>query len=109
MATLGKCGLQQVAQLCWNKSHYAAAEIGKLKGYQVITGKPFFKEFVVKLPKPVAEVNEFLLEEYDILGGYDLGQDYPHLKNHMLIAVTETNTKQEIDDLVEGLKQVMEN
>ncbi|HZY45456.1 MAG TPA: aminomethyl-transferring glycine dehydrogenase subunit GcvPA [Anaerolineae bacterium] len=108
MATLGKCGLEQVARLCWHKSHYAAKAIGKLKGYKVITDKPFFKEFVVKLPKPVSEVNEFLLEEFDILGGYDLGQDYPHLKNHMLIAVTETNTQQEIDDLVEGLKQVME-
>jgi glycine dehydrogenase subunit 1 len=108
MATLGKCGIDQVARLCWHKSHYAAKEIGKLKGYKVFTDKPFFKEFTVKLPKPIEEVNEFLLEEYDILGGYDLGQDYPHLKNHMLIAVTETNTKQEIDDLVDGLKQVLE-
>jgi len=44
----------------------------------------------------------------DIIGGYDLGEDYPHLKNHMLIAVTETNNKQEIDDLVTGLKDAAE-
>jgi glycine dehydrogenase subunit 1 len=69
---------------------------------------PFFKEFVVKLPKPIEAVNEFLLDEFDIIGGYDLGPDYPHLKNHMLIAVTETNNKTEIDDLVEGLKEAAE-
>jgi len=108
MATLGKCGLEAVARLCWHKSHYAAKEIEQLEGFKVWDSKPFFKEFVVKLPKPVEAVNEFLLEEFDIIGGYDLGQDYPHLKNHMLMAVTETNNKQEIDDLVTGLKEAAE-
>jgi glycine dehydrogenase subunit 1 len=111
LATLGKCGLEQVARLCYHKSHYAAQQIGKLKGFKVnpqAPDKPFFKEFVVKLNQSVSEVNDFLLDQFDIVGGYDLGQDYPHLKNHMLIAVTETNTRQEIDDLVEGLKQAME-
>jgi glycine dehydrogenase subunit 1 len=105
LATMGKCGLDTVARLCWHKSHYAAKRIGNLKGFSVWNNKPFFKEFVVKMPKPVDAVNEFLLDEFDIIGGYDLGQDYPHLKNHMLIAVTETNNKTEIDDLVEGLKE----
>jgi glycine dehydrogenase subunit 1 len=105
LATMGKCGLEQVARLCWHKSHYAAKRIGALKGYSAWNNKPFFKEFVVKMPQPIAAVNEFLLDEFDIIGGYDLGQDYPHLKNHMLIAVTETNNKTEIDDLVEGLKE----
>jgi glycine dehydrogenase subunit 1 len=108
LATMGKCGLEQVARLCWHKSHYAAQRLGRLQGYRVWNNKPFFKELVVKLPKPVEAVNEFLLDEFDIIGGYDLGQDYPHLKNHMLIAVTETNTKTEIDDLAEGLKEAAE-
>jgi glycine dehydrogenase subunit 1 len=108
MATVGKCGLDAVARLCWHKSHYAAKQIDALNGFKVLSGKPFFKEFVVKLPQPVEAVNEFLLDEFDIIGGYDLGQDYPHLKNHMLIAVTETNNKQEIDDLAAGLKEAAE-
>ena len=108
MATLGRCGLEAVARLCWHKSHYAAKQIGALDGFNVWSSQPFFKEFVIKMPKPIEAVNEFLLEEFDIIGGYDLGQDYPHLKNHMLIAVTETNNKQEIDDLVTGLKEAAE-
>ena len=108
LATMGKCGLEQVARLCYHKSHYAAEHIGKLKGFAVnpqAPNKTFFKEFVVKCPKPVGELNDMLLEEFDIIGGYDLGRDYPALRNHMLIAVTETNTKAEIDDLVDGLKR----
>jgi glycine dehydrogenase subunit 1 len=58
-------------------------------------------------PAPVAEINAFLLE-YGIIGGYDLGQDYPSLRDHMLIAVTEMNTKEEIDLLVEALKEFAE-
>ena len=51
------------------------------------------------------EINEHLLE-HGILGGYDLGQDYPELKNHMLIAVTEMNSTDDIDLLVDVLAEV---
>jgi glycine dehydrogenase subunit 1 len=44
--------------------------------------------------------------EHGVLGGYDLGKDYPALKNHMLIAVTEMNSKQQIDLLVDILSEV---
>ncbi len=50
-------------------------------------------------------MNDHLLD-HDILGGYDLGQDFPQLVNHMLIAVTEMNTRQQIDELVEVLSEV---
>ena len=66
---------------------------------------PFFHEFSVGCPKPVAEINASLLE-HGFLGGYDLGQDYPALRNPMLLAVTEMNTKDEIDALVDVLAEV---
>jgi glycine dehydrogenase subunit 1 len=53
----------------------------------------------------VAEINEHLLE-YEILGGFDLGTVYPELRDHMLVAVTEMNSKDEIDDLAAALKEV---
>jgi len=105
MALLGKNGLQQVAKLCYHKAHYAAAQIGKLDGFSIVNQKPFFHEFMVKCPRPVAEINAALIDE-GIVGGYDLGQDYPHLKDHMLLAVTETNSKAEIDDLVSILESL---
>lgn len=106
MAALGRCGLPKIASLCYHKAHYAAAQIHALKGYEVWRDKPFFKEFVVKCPAPVAEINQYLLEEWEIIGGYDLGRDYPHLADHMLVAVTEVNTREEIDDLVAALEEV---
>jgi glycine cleavage system P protein (glycine dehydrogenase) subunit 1 len=107
LATMGKQGLRAVAELCYHKSHYAAAEIGRLKGFTVNPQRrPFFKEFVVRLPRPPAEVNEMLRERHGIIGGYDLGSDYPHLANHMLLAVTELNTRAAIDRLVDALREI---
>ncbi len=103
LSLMGKYGLRRVAELCYHKAHYAAKQINDLKGFVVDMSKPFFHEFVVKCPRPVSEINQSLIE-HGIIGGYDLGQDYAHLKDHMLVAVTEMNTKDEIDALVEALK-----
>lgn len=103
MVTMGKQGMKKVAELCWHKAHYAAQRIKALPGYEVLDERPFFKEFVVRCPRPVAEVNQFLLEEYGIIGGYDLSQDYEDFDKAMLLCVTEMNTKEDIDDLVDAL------
>ena len=105
MSLLGKGGLRQVAELCYQKAHYAAQQINALPNYFVWENKPFFNEFVVGCPNPIEKINQALLER-DILGGYDLGQEYDSLKDHMLIAVTEMNSRQDIDSLVSTLSEV---
>lgn len=106
MSSLGKHGMKKVAELCWHKSHYAATQLHELDGYMVEMDKPFFKEFVLKCPKPVAEINETLLHDFGIVGGYDLGKGYSGRDKDMLVCVTEMNTKEEIDSLVEALKTI---
>ncbi len=106
MAALGRCGLRQVAELCYHKAHYAADRIDALDGFSVLRDKPFFKEFAVRCPKPVSEINDDLLRRRAIIGGYDLGQTYPDLEDHMLLCVTEMNPRQEIDLLVRTLEEV---
>ena len=102
MALMGKNGLRQVGELNYHKAHYAANEINRLDGYSVDMSKPFFNEFVVACPRPIADINEALLAE-GIIGGYDLGPHYFHLNDRMLLCVTEMNAKEEIDRLVEIL------
>ena len=107
LATLGKQGLRRVAELCYHKSHYAAAEIAKLPNVAInpqAPQRPFFKEFVVQLPRPVTEVNEILLSDFGVIGGFDLGEVFEDHSCHALIAVTETATKADIDRLVDGLR-----
>jgi glycine dehydrogenase subunit 1 len=105
LSLLGQTGLRQVARLCYQKAHYAAEKISRVKGYSICFDTPFFHEFSVCCPRPVSEINDHLLE-HGFIGGYDLGQDYPSLKDHMLVAVTEMNTRDEIDALVSALAEV---
>ncbi len=106
MAAMGRCGLSQVAKLCYHRAHYAAEAISVLDGYTVNLAAPFFNEFRVGCPRPVNEVNEILLDEYGIVGGYDLSQAYPELENQMLLCVTEMNSADEIDALVQALEEL---
>jgi len=99
LTVMGKAGLREVAEQCVSKSCYAYAELLKTGEFEPAFAAPFFREFVVKSKRPVAELNQGLLT-HQILGGYDLGQDYPDLQNHWLVAVTEKRTKAEIDHLV---------
>jgi glycine dehydrogenase subunit 1 len=108
LAALGKSGLRILAELCYHKAHYAAGQIAALDGYEIVGDKPFFQEFVVRCPAAVKAINRFLLEEWGIIGGYDLGRDYAHLENHMLICVTEVFRREEIEALVEALAEAAE-
>jgi glycine dehydrogenase subunit 1 len=105
MSFLGRNGLRQVAELCYHKAHYCADQIASLDGYSLWSDKPFFNEFVVKCPLPASEINAYLLDE-NILGGYDLGREFPELKNHLMVAVTEMNSKEDIDTLTAALEEV---
>jgi glycine dehydrogenase subunit 1 len=106
MAALGKRGIRRLAELCYHKAHYAAQKIAALDGFQVQTDKPFFEEFVVRCPAPAREINEYLLQEWGILGGYDLGQDdTPGMETQMLLCVTETASRSDIDMLAEALDE----
>jgi glycine dehydrogenase subunit 1 len=104
LAAMGKGGLHKAAELCYHKAHYAAARIAELPGFEVLS-EPFFKEFAVRMPLPPAEINAHLLEQ-GIIGGYDLGRVYPELADSMLLCVTEMNTREEIDQLVEVLGEI---
>ena len=104
LSLLGKSGLKELAELNYHKAHYAADRISTVPGFIVNPVQPFFNEFVVHCPAPAEEINEHLLSR-DILGGYDLGLVYPSQKYELLVAVTEMNTRSEIDYMVEVLEE----
>ena len=105
LSLVGKSGLKQVANLCYQKAHYAADVLGHIKGFKVISDVPFFHEFILKCPTSVDTINAHLLEN-DIIGGYDLGKDCDALANHMLLCFTEMTSKDDIDYLASVLEEV---
>jgi glycine dehydrogenase subunit 1 len=107
LSLMGKNGLKKVANLCLCKASYLRQRFadGAAKGFDVTFGNaPIFKEFIVKTPKPPAEINARLAEK-NIIGGLDLGRFYPELANHWLLCVTEVSSKEELDTLLSVLRR----
>ena len=105
LTTLGKSGLKEVSNLCYQKAHYTFEKIKEIPGFKAVFNSPFYDEFLIKCPVKPEKLNEKLLEN-NIIGGLDIGKYYPKLKNAMLFCVTEKNTKEEIDRLVKVLRSL---
>ena len=106
MALLGRDGLRQLARTCHLGAQYLKRRIGELDGYQLVHSAPSFHEFVVRCPRPAAEVVDGVRDETDILAGFDLGRLDPTRADQLLVAVTERRTQEECDELVAALKEV---
>ncbi|MFD1736518.1 aminomethyl-transferring glycine dehydrogenase subunit GcvPA [Bacillus salitolerans] len=101
MTALGKKGVKEIATQNIQKAQYAKQAFEKA-GFNIAYTGPFFNEFVIELPIPAKNAN-LQLAEKGFIGGYDLSRDYSDLENHMLIAITELRTKEEIDQFVKEL------
>ena len=97
MTTMGTKGIKAVAEHCYSKAHYAAEEMAKIAGFELVYGGEFFNEFVTK----ATDVDKVLarLDEEGILGGYPVGDG-------ILWCFTEMNSKADIDELIKILKEV---
>jgi glycine dehydrogenase subunit 1 len=105
LSAVGPAGLKQVASLCLNKTQYAASQIGKLPGFEVVSPQPFFKEFVVRTKKNVNELLQAMASRGLFVGPALEKWDSEH-QDCFLVAVTEKRTKSEIDQLVSAMKDV---
>jgi glycine dehydrogenase subunit 1 len=106
MSLLGKEGLKDVADLCFNKASYARERIKSIPGVQVMESSPTFNEFTVKLPIDAGECVSRMIEQ-GFAAGFPLGRYYEGMENYLLIAVTEKRTKSEIGRLAETLESVI--
>jgi glycine dehydrogenase subunit 1 len=102
LAALGPQGLKETAALCTRKAHYAAERLARVAGARPRFGRPFFKEFALRVEGDVPALLSRMLEA-GYHGGLHLGRWYPALADCLTIAVTEKRTRAEIDGLAEAL------
>src|SRR5699024_8943123 len=107
ITSLGKNGVPQMAYTNMQKARYMKNQLEEA-GFTITFKGAFFNELVVEMERPIKEVNEALLQN-KIIGGYDLSDKYDELNNHMLIAVTEIRSKDEIDHFVKELRDINGN
>ncbi len=103
LETMGKAGLKEVAEQSFHKSHYLADRIVELDGYELFNDKPFVFEFAVNVPGNIVEILD-QANDAGFLAGINVSK-HVNSPNTLLITVTETRTKKEMDDFVDFLKQ----
>lgn len=111
LSLMGPNGMFELGQNIIQKSLYAIEELSKIKG---VKGSRFnnigFKEFVVDFNdtgKTVEEINKKLLNK-GIFGGKDLSKEFPGLGQSALYCVTEVHLKEDIDTLINAIRQIIE-
>lgn len=102
LSSMGKEGIKKVAVHSMSKAHYMAERLSEI-GFDVVNEGAFFHEFVTKSAIP-AQIIMDALEAHNILGGLPLTNC---CENSILWCCTEMNTKEEIDQVIEILKEVM--
>jgi len=98
LAAMGPDGLREVASQCCAKAHYLQSELAKI-GLSPAHSGEFFNEFVTDCPNSEKVLDA--LEKKGFLGGL------PLFGNKILWCATEMNTKEEIDALVEIVKEAL--
>ncbi|MGH8529326.1 MAG: aminomethyl-transferring glycine dehydrogenase subunit GcvPA [Nevskiales bacterium] len=107
MSLLGPDGLERVAASCMANTAELLNKLKRLAGVELLFDGPRFHEAVIRVPKPAAEVLA-RMAQLDVLGGYDLGREYPELGQAMLVCATETKTPEDLDRYVAALSAALE-
>jgi glycine dehydrogenase subunit 1 len=105
MEALGKNGMQIIAENTVRNTQYAIEKLTAAGAKLKFAGK-VFGEFVLELPRDPREVQTELLNQ-KVLCGLPLEFYYPELANCLLVAVTETRTKEQIDDFAAKLAKCL--
>lgn len=109
LALMGPKGMEELGQGIMQRAAYLKELLLEIPGLKLGIEGLVFKEFILNFDetgKTVAQVNKALLEK-EIFGGKDLSEEFPELGQSALYSVTEVHTKEDLDQLVQALKEVL--
>lgn len=111
MSVMGPEGLKEAAKQSMAKSHYMANALAEIPGIKLAYEGTFFNEFVTKIDgNAETKIKEILdaLRDKDILGGLPIAiKESDEETKGILWCATEKVTKEEIDQAVEIVKEVL--
>ncbi len=106
MSLLGFEGLERVAAACHANTRGLSEALGGIDGVYPLFDRPVFHEQVLRLPVPVADALRSLAA-HNLLGGFNLEDDYPELGHALLVCATEMRTEEDIEQYRAKLARVI--
>jgi glycine dehydrogenase subunit 1 len=108
LSLLGEAGFTRLAKLNHVHAVRLAERLRGLSGVSV-TNDTFFNEFTLRLPRAAAPVVEAMAAN-GVLGGVPASRfwpDRPELADLLIVAVTETNTEEDMDAFAAALREAL--
>jgi glycine dehydrogenase subunit 1 len=105
LSWLGPEGLRELGETCLALGRYARERLQQAGFELVFPERTTFKEFAVRVGRPVAEVVTEARQK-GVHPGYALGRDYPGLDDALLVCVTERRSPADVDRLAAVLAEV---
>lgn len=101
----GKKGIAKLALTNHQRACYLKNNLGKIPGIELLSSKPIFNEFAIKFPRSAPEVIHHFRKK-KIEPGLDLNRYFPELQDYILVAVTETKSKEQLDFYIKVAKSI---
>lgn len=98
MAVMGKEGVKEAAQMSYDGAHYMCEQLVATGQFEEKYQQPFFNEFCLKYKGDIDSLQRKFIAN-GIMGGIKVAADT------LMFAVTEKRTKEEIDNLVNIVKE----
>ncbi len=105
MAMMGPAGLERVAATSHANTMDLLDKLDSVPGVTKLFERPLFHEAVIQFDLPIQEVMRALSAQ-GIVGGIMLEDDYPELKNCLLVCATETKTEADLASYVDNLQRI---
>jgi glycine dehydrogenase subunit 1 len=106
MSLLGAEGLARAAASSHHNTNSLVEQLTAINGVEQAFSGAAFHERVLRLPAE-AEATLQLLANQDVLGGFNLKDDYPELGDAILVCATEQRTEDEIAEYASKLTKVV--
>lgn len=105
MSLLGKTGLRQVALACHDNTRYLVAQLAQHTAVKPVFNSPYFHEVLLRCPGNADDVLQHM-HQAGFLAGVNITEDFNQYADCLLVCVTETKTRQDIDDFVAAMRSL---
>lgn len=106
MSLMGPAGIGQVARRSHANTRLLVEKLTAIDGVEVVFNSAFFHECVLRVNVPMDDLMETITAQ-GIIAGKPLAEDYPELRDCLLVCATELRTEAEMDDYAMHLQQVV--
>ncbi len=106
MSLLGPQGFRDIGDACVRRTAYLRQQLQSVSGVTLPFTGPHFKEFVMQINGDVSAYLEYMAKQ-NMLAGVPLHRFELGMDKALLVAVTETRTKEELDAFVSATRDFL--